>query len=178
MITHIAPLRGVNVGGNVLTMERLREIFSQLGFQNARTYVQSGNVVFDAGGAAAKICQAIEQKLAGETRLGVSVISRTAAEVARVVSDNPFLREKGIDRSKLHVTFLAAAATRDALKALSEIDAGGDRFRALGNEIYLHCPDGYGKTRLSNNRLEKVLAVKATTRNWNTVNKLHEMAGS
>lgn len=181
MPTYIALLRGVNVGGNTLKMERIREIWSDLGFKNVRTYVQSGNVVFEAKGPPSTWSRRIEQALVPEARLPVTVVIRTAAELAKVIAGNPFLKQKDIDRSKLHVTFLSgadlsSAATKDAVKKLGAIDAGADEFRILGNEVYLHCPNGYGNTKLSNNRLEKVLLLKATTRNWNTVNKLHEMA--
>ena len=174
--TFIALLRGVNVGQNLLKMERLREICSQLGFNHVRTYVQSGNVVFQAGGTAANLRAAIERKLLGETRLPVTVLLRTPAELKSILSRNPFIKEKGIDTTRLHVTFLCEPAAADGLKKLGEIKAGADRFRAAGTEIYLHCPDGYGNTKLSNSAIEKALGQRATTRNWNTVNKLYEMA--
>jgi len=176
MAIYVALLRGVNVGGNVIKMERLRELWSALGFENARTYVQSGNVVFEAAGSPAKWSGVIERRLAGEVRLPVTVILRTPAELRRVIANNPFLKEKAMDRSKLHVTFLGSAVTKDASKKLSGINAGADRFHVSGHEVYLHCPNGYGRTRLSNNAIEKALSMRATTRNWNSVNKLHEMA--
>ena len=174
----IALLRGVNVGGNTLSMERLRTLCADLGAENPRTYVQSGNVVFAAPGSATRWAAALERKLAGETRLAVTVIVRTATELATVLGGNPFLNQKGIDLAKLHVTFLAQAPTKAAQKALDALaaTAGGDRLRLAGKEIYLHCPDGYGRTRLSNTALEKALGVRATTRNWNTVNKLYQMS--
>ena len=176
MVTYIALLRGVNVGGNVVKMERLREIFSELGFKDARTYVQSGNVVFAAEGSPSSWSGTIERSLAGEIRLPVSVIVRTAAQMKRIVANNPFLKQKTIDRSKLHVTFLGGAAPREALRKLSAVDCGDDQFRSSAKEIYLYCPNGYARTKLANNRLEKLLSVRATTRNWNTVGRLCEMA--
>jgi uncharacterized protein (DUF1697 family) len=176
MARFIALLRGVNVGGNMLKMERVRELWAELGFENARTYVQSGNVVFEAKDPPAKWSQTIERALERETRLPVTVLLRTPADVGRVIANNPFLKEKGIDPAKLHVTFLSSAVAKDAVKKLSAVDAGPDRFHVVGKEVYLHCPEGYGRTKLANNRLEKALSVKATTRNWNTVNKLYEMA--
>jgi len=176
METFVALLRGVNVGQNTLKMERLRQLWSELGFKNVTTYVQSGNIVFEAEGSPSSWGAAIEQKLAGETRLPVAVLLRTPGELKDVIARNPFLKEKGFDRSKLHVTFLAGAAGKDALKKLSALNAGADQFRLSGKEVYLYCPGGYGRTKLSNNALEKVLSVKATTRNWNTVNKLYEIA--
>ena len=178
MPTYIAMLRGVNVGGNMLKMERLREVCTGLGFANARTYVQSGNVVFETDDSASQCAASLEKKLARETRLPVTVIIRSAAEIRKVIAGNPFVSQRGIDHARLHVTFLAAAVTKDGLKRLSEVQCGADQYRHAGRDVYLHCPNGYAGTKLSNNALERVLAVRATTRNWNTVNKLHEMSSS
>ena len=176
MAIYIALLRGVNVGQNTIKMDRLRELWSEFGFKNATTYVQSGNVVFEAEGSPSNWSQAIEQKLAGETRLPVSVFLRTPSELRGIIARNPFLKEKGVDGSKLHLTFLSRATGENALKKLSAVNAGTDQFRLSGKEVYLYCPQGYGRTKLSNNALERVLSVKATTRNWNTVHKLYEIA--
>jgi uncharacterized protein (DUF1697 family) len=172
---YVALLRGVNVGQNILKMDRLREVCSAMKLRNARTYVQSGNLVFEGPGSAAHWSRALERKLAGETRLPVTVIVRSAAEIGQVLAANPFLREKGIDTKWLHVTFLQDAPAGSAVEALGKVKAGVDRFRCIGKEIYLHCPDGYGQSKLSNTVVEKILSVRATTRNWNTVNRLHEM---
>ena len=108
--------------------------------------------------------------------MSVPVIVRTAEEVDDVLRNNPFVEERGIDVSRLHVTFLSLTPQKTAIKGLDAIAAGPDRFHYRGREIYLHCPNGFGGTKLSINAFEKVLAVGATTRNWNTVNKLYEMA--
>jgi uncharacterized protein (DUF1697 family) len=176
MARFVVMLRGVNVGGNILKMDRLRELCDELGFKNTQTYVQSGNLVFETDHSQPALCSLIEKRLAGETRLPISVILRTPAELVKIISGNPFLKEKGIDLSKLHVTFLAKPVGKDGVGKLAAINAGADRFRVIGKEIYLHCPNGYGETKLSNNALQKVLGVNATTRNWNTVNKLNVMA--
>jgi uncharacterized protein (DUF1697 family) len=138
--------------------------------------VQSGNVVFEAAGSVSQCAAALEKQLTGETRLPVSVILRTPDEIAKILAGNPFLKEKRIDPARLHVTFLANAVTKEGLKKLGALKAGEDEFRVAGKEIYLYCPNGYGRSKLSNNALEKVLSVRATTRNWNTVKKLYEMA--
>jgi len=173
MATYVALLRGVNVGGNILKMERLRELCAGLGAKNVRTYVQSGNVVFEAAGNAGKWEQSLERKLAGESRLPVSVMVRTAAEIAKVAAGNPFLKEKGIDTTRLAVTFLKEEASREGLAALGAKDIGRERFHCVGREFYLHCPDGFANAKLY--LMDRVLGQKTTTRNWNTVNKLQEM---
>jgi uncharacterized protein (DUF1697 family) len=174
--TFVALLRGVNVGGNLLRMERLRVVCVELGLGDVRTYVQSGNAVFSAGGSARHWAETLERRLAGESRLPVSVMVRTVAEMSRVLAANPFLAEDGIDRAKLAVAFLDRAPSKVALNALDALSGGPDRFRHQGSEIYLHCPSGFARTRLTNNAFEKALSVRATSRNWNTVERLAAMA--
>lgn len=177
MPIYIALLRGVNVGQNVLKMDRLRRLCAELAFTSAVTYLQSGNVLFEAPGSASDCSDVLEKRLCGETRLPVTVIVRTPAELGLIVRRNPFLRDKGTDRAKLHVTFLARAPANENLSKLDAIKADADQFRVLGKEVYLYCPGGYGGSKLSNSAIEKALGMRATTRNWNTVNKLFEMAG-
>jgi uncharacterized protein (DUF1697 family) len=176
MTTYIALLRGINVGGNPLKMRRLVEICQQLGLENISTYLQSGNLVFDTAARASTLESTIEQTLLGETRLPVAVVVRSAKQMKEIVAANPFVAEKGIDPYTLHVTCLGEAASKEALGKLTAVKAGLDRFQSTPREIYLHCPMGYGNTKLSNKFVEKALKVKATTRNWNTTNKLCEMA--
>lgn len=176
MPAYIAMLRGVNVGHNSLKMERLRDLCAALGFKEARTYVQSGNVVFKAERSPSVCASKLERVLATEVRLPVSIIVRTPAEMRAIITHNPFLKRRGIETTKLHVTFLAEAPGKAVRDALSRIAGGDDEYRLVGKNIYLYCPNGYGRMKLSNNALEKALGVRATTRNWNTVNMLYAMA--
>ena len=95
----------------------------------------------------------------------------------RIVTGNPFLKDPGIELSKLHVTFLSGTPSNKAAQELGAIDTVPDRFRVVRTEIYGHCPNGFADVKLTTKVIERVLSVKATTRNWNTVNKLLEMAG-
>ncbi len=174
MAIYIALLRGVNVGGNLLKMDRLRALCAELGMKNARTYVQSGNLVFEAQRTSSHWVQALERKLAGESRLPVSVIVRTAVEMSRVAAGNPFLKEKEIDTTRLAVTFLQQSPAKTALAALAALKIGSERYHCVGKEIYLHCPDGFANAKLY--VLDKVLSQRTTTRNWNTVKKFCEMS--
>jgi uncharacterized protein (DUF1697 family) len=175
MAIYVALLRGINVGGNILKMERLREVCAELGAKNVRTYVQSGNVVFEAAGSAADWEKKLERRLASESRLPASVMVRTAAEIARVAAGNPFLKEKGIDTARLAVTFLQAPPSKAGLAALGARDIGSEKFHCAGKEFYLHCPDGFANSKLY--VMDKVLGQRTTTRNWNTVKKLCDMCG-
>lgn len=174
MATYIALLRGVNVGGNIPKMDRLRELCARLGAKNVRTYVQSGNIVFEAPGSASGWEAKLEKKLGGESRLPVSVIVRTEAEISAVLAGNPFIEEKGIDMKRLAVAFLKRHPEKPALDALAALDIGSERYHCAGKEIYLHCSNRFADSRLY--MLDKVLKQKATTRNWNTVTKLCEMS--
>jgi uncharacterized protein (DUF1697 family) len=133
-------------------------------------------VLFAAKGTPEALAARIETRIGGETRLPVSVIVRTPAQLQRIVGANPFLRGAGAEAKALHVTFLSGAASKAGLAALAKVEAGADRWHAAGSEIYLCCPNGYGRTRLDNTAIEKRLGVRATTRNWNTVTALHAMA--
>jgi uncharacterized protein (DUF1697 family) len=176
MTACIALLRGINVGANMLKMERLRAMLADLGFADARTYLQSGNVVLSAKGAPAGLAAMIERRVSKETRLPVCVIVRTQAQMRRLIAGNPFAPEAAALPKEVHVTFLAGTASPEGLAAIGRLKAGEDRWQAAGSDIYLHCPNGYGRTKLSNTALERALGVRATTRNWRTVLALYEMA--
>jgi len=159
-----------------MKMEALQRSLRELGFEDVKTYIQSGNVVFKAPAAdTTRLANKIEKKLLSAFGFPVPVIVRTQAELHQIIRGNSFLKEAGIDISKLHVTFLSRTPEKTVLKSLDRIAAGDDRFNCGGKEIYLHCPNGYGETKLSNSALEKFLSVQATTRNWKTVTKLYEM---
>ncbi|HEV2119280.1 MAG TPA: DUF1697 domain-containing protein [Candidatus Bathyarchaeia archaeon] len=174
MATYVALLRGINVGGQkIVDMEKLRSSFEALGYRHVRSYLQSGNVIFEAAKTSADdLSKIIRKKILSDVGFPVSVIVRTANELKKIAAHNPFLSEKSVDHSKLHVTFSAELPAEGAVGKLDSLGAFPDRFLVKGREIYLYCPNGYGRTKLSNNAIEKVLSVKATTRNWNTVGAL------
>jgi len=174
---YIALLRGINLSGHkIVKMDRLRKAFEELGFGDVKTYIQSGNVVFDAPVRdPRRLAKKIEEKIISQFGFPVPVQVKTAEEVGEVIRNNRLVREKDIDVSKLHVTFLASAPEKGVLAALVAVDAAPDRFHCSGGAVYLHCPDGYHATKLGNNVLEKMLKTGTTTRNWKTVNQLYQM---
>jgi len=177
MPAYVAMLRGINVTGhNSIKMEQLRRLCEKLGFQKVKTYVQSGNVAFQAKTEnPALLSKRISESIRDSFGLETPVIVRTSKEMKDVVANNPFLREKDVDSSKLHVTFLREAAEKSSLKTLERLATRQDRFYPVSREIYLYCPEGYGRTKLSNNAIEKALSITATTRNWRTTNTLLDM---
>ena len=169
-------LRAVNVGGTTIKMDRLRALFAELGYTNVSTYIQSGNVLFTTtAGGSVDHAAAIERRVAEEIGVSVSALLRSGAQLAQVVSANPFVAQ-GADPAKLHVTFLAAAPEQAQVSAVEVPDVAPDAFRIVGQEVYLHLPGGYGTTKLSNTFWERRLRMAATTRNWRTVTTLHERA--
>ena len=175
--THVALLRAINLGRrNKVSMADLRTLFATLGAEDVTTHLQSGNVVFASGGASlAELTQTIEEAIRREFGLDVTVVVRTGAEFGRISSGNPFA-ERGAEPAQLHVTFLAGKPDGARVRAVQRERTEPDEFRIAGREVYLHCPNGYGKTKLTNAYFEKRLGVAATTRNWNTVTKLAELA--
>ncbi|CAN5512463.1 DUF1697 domain-containing protein [soil metagenome] len=178
MPAYIALLRGVNVGGNPLQMDWLRGACEGLGLKDVRTYVQSGNLIFHSSLGAVKLAGAIKAEIDAHARLPVTLIIRNAMEIAGVVAGNPFLKQAGVDLTKLHVTFFNKPPENPRRDKLEVLAGDRDAYRLAKSEMFLHCPVNYGQTKLSNTAIEKVLEVGATTRNWKTVTTLLEMATS
>ena len=174
----IAMLRGINVGGQkIIKMKSLRASFGALGFRRVTTYVQSGNVIFETAKTPSdNLSKNIGDRILNDFGFSVPLVLRSSDEMKKIANDNPFLQERGIDHSKLHITFLSELPAKTALGKLEALNEAPDKFRIKGREVYLYCPSGYGRTRLSNATFEKLLSVKATTRNWKTVKTLVEMS--
>jgi uncharacterized protein (DUF1697 family) len=172
----LALLRGINVAGKSrVGMSQLRDLFQELGHTDITTYLQSGNVVFNStNNGAEQIVANLEEKIALTFGFPVSVLLRSANELTKVFNLNPYVKFER-EPTKLHVTFLEEKPTGAKLTGV-EIPAGEiARFKTSGREIYLHCPDGYGNTKLNNNFFERRLGMRATTRNWRTVTALHSI---
>jgi uncharacterized protein (DUF1697 family) len=172
----IALLRGINVGGrNKLPMADLRELFEEAGCSDVRSYIQSGNVIC---GASAALRQRLPSRISGAIaeRFGydVPVVVRTGAELAAVASEHP-LRGPRTDDKTLHVAFLAHAPSAKQRAALDPERSPPDRFELRGRELYLCCPNGIARTKLTNAYLDRTLGTVSTVRNWNTVQKLHAL---
>jgi uncharacterized protein (DUF1697 family) len=182
MPIYISMLRGINVGGHKrVKMDQLRKSFETLGFEQVQTYIQSGNVVFKAGKLSTpKLSKRIEEAILRDFGFPVSVISRSGDELAAVIEGNPFLKERSLDKEKidlerLHVMFLSEAPAPAALKKLAELTAAPDRFHCGDREIYFYLPNGVSGSVLMKSPVDRILAVVTTTRNWRTVNSLHQM---
>jgi len=170
----ICLLRGVNVGGNnLLKMDVLRSLCDSIGVTGAKTYLQSGNVVFRGSGDRAALAKKIEAAIRKATGFESKVILRTAAELRAVIAANHFT---GCEPGRLLVAFLAAPIGEEAKALLMKLKAGREEIQFGDREIYLHLPDGAGVSKLAAALTEKKIGVNVTARNWNTVNALLKMA--
>jgi uncharacterized protein (DUF1697 family) len=169
---YAALLRGVNVGGKMVSMAALRDLAAKLGLDDPRTLLQSGNLVFGSRAGAAKL----ESLLEAETkkRLGVETryLLRTAEEWKALVAANPYPAAAKTDPAHLAVLFLRDAPTAKQVELLQAAIVGRETVRAAGKQAYIVYPDGMGESKLSLPKIEKALATTGTARNWNTVLKI------
>lgn len=176
MDTYITILRGINVSGQKkIKMADLQELFESLGFQNVRTYIQSGNVIFRSKESPQNMVKLIEEKIMDVYGWEVPVIIRNSEELKKISKSNPFIK-KGKDEDRLYVTFLGVKPAAENLKNLDGVDYSPEKYILEGTNIYFYAPNGYGRAKMNNNFFENKLKVKATTRNWKTVNKLVKLA--
>jgi len=175
MQTYIALLRGINVSGkNKILMADLKLLFSDLEFKEIQTYIQSGNVIFKSLKKNQKeIATLISEKIKEVFQYEVSVIVKNKKELKNIIKNNPYLRDNTIETKKLYVTYLNKMP-KD-FKKIKKFDFGKDNYEIVNDIIYLKYEIGAGKTKLTNNIIEKKLDVIATTRNWRTTSKLLEL---
>lgn len=169
----VALLRAVNLGArNKVPMAELRKLLSAAGYGDVRTYIASGNVLLDGPRKRSTIAGELERLIADAFHVETIAVMRTPKELARVVAGHPF----GADTSRSHVAFLAAKPDARAAQELNAADHSPDRALLVGADVYLRYPAGVQGSRLSAARLEKLLGVPGTHRNWRTVAALAELA--
>ncbi|MCE9539399.1 MAG: DUF1697 domain-containing protein [Bacteroidetes bacterium] len=178
MKTFLSILRGINVSGHKkIPMAELKVLYEELNFEKITTYIQSGNVIFKNKNSK-DLSKQIEQKIFEKYNFNVPVIIRTPDEIRSTVERNPFLKQKEIDITKLHVVYLADNPAQEDIDKVKIYNYEPDLFYLSGKEVYLYCPNGYGNTKLTNIFFESKLKVTATTRNWNTTNELFKILKS
>jgi uncharacterized protein (DUF1697 family) len=178
MKTYISILRGINVGGNrILKMNDLRKMYADLGFIDSQTYIQSGNVVFRYRNVNPEELESmITQEILNKYNLEVPVIVKDGNELKTIAANNPFISEMRYGIDHLHVTLLSSNPDPCKFDKIKNGNFYPVEFRLLGSAVYLYCPEGYGKSKLTNGFLENKLGLKATTRNWRTLTELVQMA--
>ncbi|MEU8823902.1 DUF1697 domain-containing protein [Streptomyces sp. NPDC048636] len=178
MASQIALLRGINVGGNKrFPTARQRELMADLGFKDVTVHLQTGNIVFaDPGTPPEETARVLEERFAADLGFSVPVMVRTRDELAAAVAANPYPGATAEPKT-LHLVFLSEVPADTApLDALDLAGYAPDSFRLVEREIYLHCPDGIGRSKLAAKITGIRLGVLATARNWNTVTKLLALA--
>jgi len=168
----VALLRAVNLGArNKVPMAQLRTLLEAAGYEGVRTYIASGNVILEAPAGRAALAEDLERLIADSFGVATTAILRKPRDLAVAVAAHPF-----DDESDTHVAFLAARPSRAAAARLEGVDSGADRAVLAGADVYLRLPRGVQGSRLSAARLESLLGVPATMRNWRTVAALAELA--
>jgi uncharacterized protein (DUF1697 family) len=175
METNIALLRGINVGGhNKIKMDELKRLFESLGLQKVKTYIQSGNVLFESNDKAKALCQRIEREIATGFGYSINVMLRTAGEMDQIIKDCPYRPEHLLEGESIHVCFLSHYPSQEAIDRVMAFTNENEDCHIKGREVYLFFRESIRHSKLAK-QLQK-LEVPGTMRNWNTVNKLAGMA--
>ena len=177
MRTYISILRGINVSGQrKIKMADLAQLYRSLNCSEVITYIQSGNVIFKSDGNAEILAAEIELAIFKEFGFEVPVQVFELIQFVKVYNSNPFVNDRHEDIAVLHATFLSEKPDDKLLTEIRTDPKSADEFIVAGQTIYLFCPNGYGRTKLTNTFFETKLKTRATTRNWKTIGKLIELA--
>ncbi|MGH4121886.1 MAG: DUF1697 domain-containing protein [Clostridium sp.] len=171
---YIALLRGINVSGQKkIKMIDLKVMFEALNFINVKTYIQSGNVSFNYGSTdTTELSNVIEKKISETFGFLVKIIIRTEEELRNIVNNNPFSKQENIELDKLYITLMLDIPEPSTVLLLDMKKEENEKFIIISREIYVYCPNGYGRTKLNNNMFEKKLKIDATTRGLKTLNNI------
>ena len=175
MQSYISFLRGVNMTGhNSIKMADLLALFLKLGFADAETYIQSGNVIFTDPGDVlpSAFSTTIEQAILEKFNFIIPAMIRTSQELTYLLSTNPFLAEPDFNPAKMAVIFLHEEPSASQLLKVADVDYPPDKFKIIGRDIFIYCPNGFGRTKLYTNFFEKKMGVKGTARNWKTISTI------
>jgi uncharacterized protein (DUF1697 family) len=177
LTAYAALLRAINVGGNgIIKMAALKGLCEAAGFASVTTLLQSGNVVFTARGTDKAVAKKLADAIEASHGFRPAIMVRTAAEVADAMKRNPFVAAARDDPGHMLIAFMTDAPTAGAAERLKAIKVASERLALSGRELFIHYPDGVGRSRITNTVLERALGVPATARNWNTVGKLLTLA--
>lgn len=178
MEAYISILRGINVSGQkLIKMDALKRMYESLGFTNVKHYVQSGNIIFSAKtNDTDLLVEKISSQIERDFGFQVPVLVMTKKSLQKIVDKNPFAKDAEKNPSALYVTFLDGSLGEFDQAGIESVLQKEEAVHFESNAVYLLCPGGYGKTKLSNTFLERKLKLRATTRNWKTTNKLLQLA--
>lgn len=174
MPIYVALLRGINVGGkNKIKMADLKKALERIGLGRVQTYIQSGNIVFEAEEEAAAVTGRMESLIKDEFGVAAAVFLRTAEEWKRLIADCPYAPETLGEGESLQVSLLGEAPSPQKVGFLAEVKSGNDEYRLQGRELYMLLRQSILDSKLAASTQK--LGDQVTTRNWNTISKLGEM---
>jgi uncharacterized protein (DUF1697 family) len=175
--THIALLRGINVGGgNRVPMAELRSMCGDLGWRGVRTYIQSGNVIFEAAGPRSSLESSLEEAIERQLGLSIPVVVRTAATWPGYVAGNPYPEASRAEPNLVMLALSKAPPAPGAVDGLLERAAKGERITLVGEALWIHYGGGVARSRLSPALFDRLVGSPVTARNWRTVLKLDALA--
>ena len=174
---YFALLRGINVGGrNMIPMADLKKLFEENGFTNVSTYLQSGNVVFQSDFSNGKEIEILlKQSIHEVFKLQLDVIVKPADVLTELILHNPFKEQIKLEGDKTGVAFLSDIPTMASFEKLQQFDRLSDEYEIFQDYVYVYCPNGFGRARLTNAVLESKLKVRSTIRNWKTIQALQNI---
>jgi uncharacterized protein (DUF1697 family) len=177
MSIYIALLRGINVSGyNKIKMADLKDSLSSLDIKNIQTYLQSGNVIFESSiSTISELERQIKVKILKDFRYEIPVLVLTKESLNKVFKNNPLLDDTSLDIKKIYTVFLAKTPVKEMFREIQSNPDFPESMVLKNRIIYLYYTNGYGRSKVNNNFFERKLKVAATTRNWNTISKLHEL---
>jgi uncharacterized protein (DUF1697 family) len=176
MTAFVSLFRGINVGGRMVKMSDLKELYKSLGYENVVPFIQSGNIVFTSDDTdVTRLQKHIEESFEQKFGFHSDVFIRSSAELQQVIEQNPFQNQPDKESKWVVVTFLAERPGETAQEALLKSYSGPEEIFIMGKEVYIYYTSGIGRSKLTLNLMEKKLKTVGTARNWNTVLQLQKL---
>jgi uncharacterized protein (DUF1697 family) len=163
-------------GHNTVKTKDLAEMFADLGYPDAKIFIQSGNIIFRSKEERHKLSVQIEGAISEKFSFDIDVMLRTVEEVKALATRNPYLNEEKFNPARMGVVFLKSVPGKESVARMDSISFPPDKFMIDKQEIFLFCPDGFGRSKLNTNFFERKLGVPGTARNWKTINSILELA--
>jgi uncharacterized protein (DUF1697 family) len=180
MATYIALLRGINISGhNIIKMSDFRRFLTNSGFINVKTYIQTGNIIFESELLnTTDIEEQISVAITKRYHYTISVHAITKQQLQNIYLSNPFLEKEFVDITKLYVTILKNKPNKKDIPLLENYCTNQEEFKIIDKVIYTYSPNGVGRSKFTNNVIESKLKTSATSRNWKTITKLVELSAT
>jgi len=164
-------------GHNSMKMAELASLYKDLGLSDVQTYIQSGNVIFKSDDKEDDVRNKIEKGISSRFGYDIATMIRTVDELEALFLSNPYLKDDDFNPAKMAVIFLLEPVTDTQSAKVSSVSYPPDKFQIGEREIFIYCPNGFGRTKLYTNFFENKMGVTGTTRNWKTITTIYDIAG-